>query len=109
MIVLMKHAGTPQHCHPVDDRLAPLCGFHHDPHAWGCFEVPRAMLAVLPICGVCSRVLHPHADELRARCKALGWELRVIGVEYELLGNGGVAGFTSEESLIAWLDRHGAR
>lgn len=109
MIVLMKHAGTPQHCHPVDTGMLPLCGFSYDSHAWGCFDVPREMLSVLPICGVCSRVMHPHADELQARCAALGWSLSVCGVEYELEGNGSVAGFTSEASLIVWLERHGAR
>lgn len=109
MIVLMKHAGPTQHCHVVDASLAPLCGFSYDSHAWGCFDVPREILSVLPICGVCSRAMHPHADDLRARCAALGWELRVVGAEYELIGNGAPAGFTSEASLIAWLERHGER
>ena len=109
MQVLMKFNGVPQRCHFVVDEMTPLCGFHHDEHAWGCFEVPHEMLSVLPICGICSRALHPHADDLRARCAAMGWELRIVGAEYELIGNGTPAGFTSEASLIAWLERHGAR
>ena len=80
-------------------------GFPFDPHVWGCFNVPSEMLEALPICGLCSRALHPQADDLRARCAALGWELRVIGVGYELRGNGEPAAFSSEESLVVWLER----
>lgn len=105
MHVLMKHNGTPHKCHLVTDALAPLCGFAYNLHTWGVFDVPDAMLEGLPICGACWHLEHPRASDLRARCAAHGWELRTSGVGYELIGNGAPAAFTSEASLVVWLER----
>lgn len=107
MQMLMKFNGVPQRCHFATHEMTPLCGFHHDEHAWGCFVIPDEMLSILPICGICSRAIHPKADELRARCAALGWELHIHGAGYELVGNGSPAAFSSEESLTVWLDKQG--
>ena len=105
MQVLMKFNGVPQRCHFATHEMTPLCGFHADEHVWGCFELPDVMLDVLPICGMCSQKAHPHALELRDRCAAFGWELRIVGAGYELVGNGSDAVFTNEESLTAWLEK----
>lgn len=44
-------------------------------------------------------------EDLAARCRAEGWELRVCAEGYELLGNGAPAVWRRLESCAEWVER----